>query len=121
MIRLLKTARFSYLSIIKKHPNGLGNRLERFDDWTKTWNDPNIKTYHDYFHNGEIPKFDVTNPDCEASKHEFAQCAARHRPAIFENSEKFNLFENEFGTDQFLSAEAGDLDFRKFLKECLKA
>jgi hypothetical protein len=57
MIRLLKGTREGYASIIKKYPKGLGHRMERFDQWTETWNDPNIHSYYDYFYNAETSKF----------------------------------------------------------------
>ena len=56
MLNLLKRSCFRYQSILQKYPNGLGHRMERFDQWTKTWNDPNFNTYYDYFYNGEVPK-----------------------------------------------------------------
>lgn len=57
MIGLLKKVRFQYISIIKKHPRGVVDRMQRFDQWAQSWNDPNIKTYKDLFENGENPKF----------------------------------------------------------------
>lgn len=57
MFRLIYFARRGSAHLIKKYPNGLGNRMERFDEWTKTWNDPNITCYYDYFYNLENPKF----------------------------------------------------------------
>lgn len=53
MLRLIRQAQCGYISIVKKYPNGLGNRMERFDQWVKSWNDPHFSTYYDYYYNFE--------------------------------------------------------------------
>lgn len=45
------------ISIIKKYPKGLGNRMRKFDEWTLTANHPQVKTYYDYFYNLEGKHF----------------------------------------------------------------
>ena len=82
MFRLIYTARKGSAYLIKKYPNGLGNRMQLFDEWTKTWNDPNIKCYYDYFHNLENPRFQAFIPDSASSKNDLAQAVSRHRPVI---------------------------------------
>jgi hypothetical protein len=49
---LVRINRAGYISLIKKYPNGLPNRLQHFDTWVASWKDPHIRTYHDYFLNG---------------------------------------------------------------------
>jgi hypothetical protein len=67
-MQLLVRNRASYISLIRKHPDGLPNRLEPFDKWVATWNEPNIHSYEDYFRNGETRKQEMFMPDCPRSK-----------------------------------------------------
>jgi hypothetical protein len=54
---LLHLNKATSISLIKKYPNGLPNRLQQHDDWVKSWKDPHIHTYYDYFYNGEVRKY----------------------------------------------------------------
>lgn len=105
MLRLIKISQRGYVSIIKKYPNGLGNRMERFDEWAKTWNNPQITSYYDYFYNGETKEFGVVIPDSENARNELAQCATRYRPAIYEFHEKMKIFEPHYADDKLLSID----------------
>jgi hypothetical protein len=52
-MKLMKPLAYGYVSIIKKYPEGLGNRMRRFDEWSLTGNHPSVRTYYDYFYNLE--------------------------------------------------------------------
>lgn len=119
MMQLIRTARRNYVSIVRKYPDGLGNRMERFDEWTKTWNDPNVTSYYDFFYNFESRKFEAYIPDSDSAKNELAQCAARHRPVIAELSDKLNIKDNYYSNDNLLSIDVAHLSFRRFVREGL--
>ena len=44
--------KWTYISLIKKYPKGIPNRLEKYDKWVASWKTPPINTYYDYFKNG---------------------------------------------------------------------
>lgn len=50
-MRNLFKLRYGYRNIVEKYPNGLGNRMERFDKWVRTWGDPNLTSYYAYYLN----------------------------------------------------------------------
>ena len=49
---LARGNRAGYISLIRKHPAGIVNRLQVYDGWVASWKDPHIHSYYDYFYNG---------------------------------------------------------------------
>ena len=59
-----KRIKANYISLIRKYPKGMPNRLEEFDKWAASWNQPHINNYYDYFLNGETQQHEMWMPDC---------------------------------------------------------
>ena len=67
-MQLSRKPRAMFISLIKKHPRGIENRLQHFDRWVVGWKTPPINSYYDYYHNGETGKHRMWVPDCPKSK-----------------------------------------------------
>ena len=67
-MRLTGRIRATYISLIKKYPKGMEERLPHFDKWVLTWKNSNIQTYHEIYLNQEQGKHSYFFPDCAKSK-----------------------------------------------------
>ena len=74
--------RANYISLIRKYPKGMKERLPHFDKWVQDWKDPNITTYYGVFLNQEQGKHEQYYPDCIKSKAAVDQADFNFRPTL---------------------------------------
>jgi len=75
-------SRAMFISLIKKHPKGISNRLEPFDKWVAGWKTPPIDSYYDYYRNAETREHEMWIPDCPKSRTALDLVEYGHRPAL---------------------------------------
>ena len=81
-MQLSRKSRAMFISLIKKHPRGIENRLQHFDKWVLGWNTPPINSYYDHYRNGEAGEHEMWVPDCPKSRIALDLVEFNHRPAL---------------------------------------
>ena len=119
-MRLMKMIGHGYVSIIKKYPNGLGNRMRKFDEWSLTGKHPEVQTYYDYFYILERDHLNLIFPESQASKSDIDNVATFYRPKLKEILDENTFFDEEMIADHEVSADLSKITLFNFIKDGLK-
>ena len=120
-MRLIRLGGFGYVSIMKKYPAGLGNRMRRFDEWSLTGNHPQVRTYYDYFYAMETGHLNLVYPESQASKSDIDNVATFYRPRLKEIIDENTFFDELMIGDRDLSVDINKITLVSFIRDGLRA
>lgn len=109
---LARGNRAGYISLIRKHPAGIVNRLQVYDGWVASWKDPHIHSYYDYFYNGETRTHDMYMPNCARAKALEDSLTYNFRPGLADMYQRFFPIDENFADDLGPSQDTSALTLR---------